>query len=449
MEHNGQRIITPKVMSQLAALRIHIQNGCLSNVEPSGGTNYNEALHRRINPHFTHAGRMGLPLAYVLLTILLYTYNCNKECYEDSFAQKIKKQWNAKGKESRAQFGIIGSRYKNCRLGRTYEECNEEELTTDEGLALISVIDIEKIRKNAVASADLAHNMQCIVHSSPLFSYHMLPFMSGVPTLYFHRLCTTRSSDAQIHAERLSHVLETCNMTKHIIVGDGNCCFTAVAFSLINNTPILQDHHKYYLQSIGLDLLADMESVALQLRQLTVKEWLDHSSRYEGFLVDIAIEDEAPKFLVPGYFHGDLADTMLTALSNALQTPIIVFSSIACHPYFCLTPRTQTIPVPLMLAFNQSGAGHYDGVVAKLTTIPSATDPVRCGCGKNDTSGQTHCHEQGSKYTTNIRCVCVKAGVGCSERCRCKNCTNPCGQHQLSGIPRRKRAKHQWQKVVI
>ena len=199
-------------------------------------------------------------------------------------------------------------------------------------------------------------------------------------------------------------------------MGDGNCCFTAVAFSLINNTPILQDHHKYYLQSIGLDLLADMESVALQLRQLTVKEWLDHSSRYEGFLVDIAIEDEAPKFLVPGYFHGDLADTMLTALSNALQTPIIVFSSIACHPYFCLTPRTQPIPVPLMLAFNQSGAGHYDGVVANPTTIPSATDSVRCGCGKNDTSGQTHCHEQGSKYTTNIHCVCVKAGVGCMER---------------------------------
>lgn len=79
VEHNGQNILTEKVMRQISALCVHIERGCLSNIEPGGGTNHNEALHRYINPHFNHAGRMGLPLAYALLTILLYRHNCKKE----------------------------------------------------------------------------------------------------------------------------------------------------------------------------------------------------------------------------------------------------------------------------------------------------------------------------------------------------------------------------------
>ena len=69
------------------------------------------------------------------------------------------------------------------------------------------------------------------------------------------------------------------------------------------------------------------------------------------------------------------------------QTPIIVFS---CHLLFCITSNTQTIPIPIMVAFNQSGAGHYDGVCPKDKVLPSVTDAVKCDCGKNDTSGVMH-----------------------------------------------------------
>jgi len=85
-----------------------------------------------------------------------------------------------------------------------------------------------------------------------------------------------------------------------------------------------------------------MQTIALQLRQLTVAEWMENSALYEEFLPDMSVEEEATKFLVPGYFHGHLADIMLTSLFNALQTPIIVFSSIACHPFFlCDTKCTD------------------------------------------------------------------------------------------------------------
>ena len=173
-------------------------------------------------------------------------------------------------------------------------------------------------------------------------------------------------------------------MTKYLIKGDGNCCFSAVAFSLMMNLSLPSDQHKLFLQACGLDLSVDMQTIALQLWQLTVAEWMENSALYEGFLPDMSVE-EAPKFWVPGYFHGHLADTMLTSLSNALQTPIIVFSSIACHPFFCVTPNAQTIPVPFMVAFHQSGVGHYDGVLPKGRATGSSDntqDLVTCSCGK-------------------------------------------------------------------
>ena len=58
----------------------------------------------------------------------------------------------------------------------------------------------------------------------------MMPFMSDVPSLYF------RGSNLEIHgnecmekqhSEWLSNILDACNMKKHHIVGDGNCCFSA------------------------------------------------------------------------------------------------------------------------------------------------------------------------------------------------------------------------------
>ena len=266
-------------------------------------------------------------------------------------------------------------------------------------------------------------------------------FYVCVPTLYFQRLTSTQCVEEQIHTNRLSDTLEACNMQKHVVDGDGNCCFSAVAFSLVTNFPLLSDHQQCFLRTSGLDLLADMNTLALQLRQLTVAEWIEHPFLYEGFLSDVCIQEEAPKFLVPGYFYGDLADTMLTALSNTLQTPIIVFSSIACHPFFCVM---QTVSTPIMVAFNQWGAGHYDGVIIK-EAVTSSAEPVRCGCGKNNTKADTHCHVVKHKCTEVVRCACVKNGTACNVNCRCKNCDNPCGQRSSAHTPRRKRAKHEWQ----
>ena len=109
----------------------------------------------------------------------------------------------------------------------------------------------------------------------------------------------------------------------------------------------------------------DIQGVAIRLRQLAVNEWLENSASYQEFMMDNDIKLEAPKFLSSGFYHSDLADTMVLSLANALEATITVFSSVECHPLFCVTPRKQITSTPIMIAFTQFGSGHYDGVLPK------------------------------------------------------------------------------------
>ena len=73
------------------------------------------------------------------------------------------------------------------------QEKDKGQVMTDEGHSIISAIDIYQIVRKALASADLAsadlaESMSHIIENSPTFSYCMMPFMSGVPTLYFQSL---------------------------------------------------------------------------------------------------------------------------------------------------------------------------------------------------------------------------------------------------------------------
>ena len=196
-EHNGHKLLTEKVMKQISALQPHIERGCLSQIEPGGGTSQNEALHRYINPHFSHAGRMGLPLAYALLTILLYRHNCKKDVsYSQSLAEVLAEKLRVKHQKSVPNhFGIISSAYKHEWQRISSLERDEGILTTDEGLSNISMIDTERIVSKSLSTAKLAESMKNIVGSSPLFSYQMVPFTSQVPFLYFYRLVSTECTE--------------------------------------------------------------------------------------------------------------------------------------------------------------------------------------------------------------------------------------------------------------
>ena len=451
-EYDGNKIITDKVRAQIDALKIHIERGCLSNIEVGGGTNLNEALHRCINPHFKHAGRMGLPLAFALLSILFYKYNVKKSSSnEASFIAPNASVITQSTSTNNSPFGIIQkekSQFQNFFSHVDPMAVIDENATfeLEEGDCAIPNANVESIIKNAVCSATVAKNLQRMSQNTPTFSYRMIPFMSEVPCMYFHSLNNESDDIKAQHDKRLSNVLEGWGVTKQPMEGDGNCCFNAIAFSLISNSDNLSNLEKDSLKSRGIDTSLNIDDLSVRLRQLVVNEWKQNELFYQDFAPRIVINQEAEKFLSSGYHYGDLADTMILALANIMQSTIIVFSFIECHPVFCITPHVQTISVPFMVAFTQFGSGHYDGVSISSDSDTSSTKGIyKCSCGKNDKTNQDHCIAIKSKYTTQIRCKCLKNDKVCHSSCYCKNCNNPLGKRISGKIPPRKRQKHEWQ----
>ena len=470
---HGTQIINEKVLKELNALKQHMQRGCLSDIAVSRGTNRNENLHRNINPHFSR-NRIGIPLALALLSALLYKHNKNIEekllggpQLEHRILNRIPTtDINA------VSFGVVqkevgtNSEWISLPSVQKYHFCSTSlseshfsVIFDDTVSEFLTVHDGIKILTKAMQSTELAHFMSKQSNKSPLFNYHMIPFMSSVASLFFHRQeCLPENRCAQDDNDKVSNLLKAWGMELHQICGDGNCCFSATAFALITEQEQIESHCPNYFSSHGLTFSHDLSNLAQQLRNVAVKEWKQNCSFYEEFIVDVNVQEEAEKFLLSGYFYGSLGDSMVVALSNALELPFIVFSSLLHHPIINITPRRQCMPVPVFLAYVHHAAGHYDAVVLKDVSvlphndIPTDVDDVEqihCTCGKRDKGDSPkHCIQTTSTYgTLMIKCPCLKKKQPCSHKCRCKNCENPCGQ-STSGPPakRQKRFAHSWQR---
>ena len=113
----------------------------------------------------------------------------------------------------------------------------------------------------------------------------------------------------------------------HHVVGDGNCCFSAPAFTLHAQKQEIQSVVPNLFCDVGIHIDADTANIAHQLRLI---EWIKYADDYQGFLDgDHTVSEEAAQFLQRGHFYGPLGNTMVLAISNALGLPIIVFSSVS------------------------------------------------------------------------------------------------------------------------
>lgn len=160
-------------------------------------------------------------------------------------------------------------------------------------------------------------------------------------------------------------------------------------------------------------------------------------------------------------FLGELGNTIPLNLCNALGLPVVVLSSAMHHPLINITLIYIRVPIPLFVAYNQYGAGHYDALVVSNTAgrhqelqVPSTpvlpTEVSKCTCGKNDKSGEAHCQPHEMKYTSVTRCQCYANKRTCTHLCKCKNCSNPFGSRPMVAdiTPARKRPKQQWQCTI-
>ena len=218
-----------------------------------------------------------------------------------------------------------------------------------------------------------------------------LPFTSSVCSIFFNKQTQAATEARPVEEEqqqKLISVLDAWGLQRHPIPGEGNCCFSSVAFALITNHDVLMQHNSSFFTSKKL-VTTDVDVLSKTLRELAVKEWRENEDEYQGCLVHSNVSEEAEHFLQCGYFEGELGDTMVLALSNALGLPIIVFSSIPNHRFISIFPRQVNISFPIYLAYTHCGPGHYDGVVMKTDTSCTASDshethtkPQYCTCGK-------------------------------------------------------------------
>ncbi len=187
-------------------------------------------------------------------------------------------------------------------------------------------------------------------------------------------------------------------------------------------------------------------------------------NEYQSFVGDSCnVKEEAEKFKNQGYFFGPLGNTMVVAVANALGIQVVIFSSAHHYPLIYITPRVCKTSIPLYVAFNQGGAGHYDAVIASAASSPSLSStsstppPVdnvnRCTCGHNlkHYSALKRCTTIEKKYTSIVLCPCFANGRSCTSSCICKNCSNPNGMKPAkpAGSKQRQRYKQPWQHYPI
>ena len=460
---NGNPILTTPVMKEINNLKVHIRNGCLSYIKPGRGTNRDESLHRSLNS-FMKYSKIGTELAYALLTTTIDDNNERRETRDKkSFLEytTIKQMTNHADLEQiyleTPKFGLTNAKRNtngNCDILEGNAD-DIDEVLTDEQLT--------ELFHRAKQLYDAVETMKEKGVAKTIFNERYIPFMNSAASLFSHgQFDQNPHGGVDDHRNRLNAVVQSWGFQLVNVEGDGNCFFYSVAMSLHH---FLQDNIEdvtIHLGNLGITADSSNEDTAQRLRELVVNEWVTNQERYQPF-VGTNIQEEANLYLRSGHFMGGLGNLMPLAMANILGSPLIIFSSLETMPVILITPASTTALPTIHLAFNQFGAGHYDGVQIvqkeKKSTVPNTTTlkPVqtggatqRCSCGKNSKRASTK-QSCINSHGYASRCPCLKAKNGCHSGCACKTCDNPYGKNDkqnsdnpyiLSSPTPRKRAKH-------
>lgn len=192
---------------------------------------------------------------------------------------------------------------------------------------------------------------------------------------------------------RLDRALSISDLQRVPVPGDGDCCFSSISIGIDS---FFDNKHEVctYLNSINISANQPNIERISTLRKLLVDEWLgmnsEQCSLFSTSSHQSSFEETALSFLNHGTFDCELGNSVLLALCNALKIPIVIYSSINSYPIIPLIPRENPLSnVPIYVAFNQSGKGHYDAVTA-VNSQSSFSEKKKedkekqlsCSCGK-------------------------------------------------------------------
>ena len=468
------KVLPDKAVTEISKVMKHVKLGCLSGIPPGIGTNRNENIHKRLRK-WLKKDRIGVALAVALLATVFYKLNiCDMK--ENGHEQRIcspVSQWFhtflASGKcPSSEKFGIgnnvshlssftdesesLNSISDNLDIEFGDENVSSCESDSEEEYENVTLQSQEIIINRASTMAHIASHSFSKVQRPLLANKHSWINAPSMLLLFSHTDCHGQSEYFESE-KKLDEIVSNYGFERMSVPGNGDCCFTSVSLGLDKLLEGNDDALIQHWESLQVHRNQDPSARNILLRELVVAEWLgDNSEEYAAFLTTSeksSFEETARTFLEPGVFDCELGNSVLLSLSNVLKVPIVVSSSIDSYPVIPLVPRSSPLTVvPIYVAFNQSGKGHYDPVFAAKTqpcqeiekTNQNTIKSQCCSCGRGGAKDKERlfCSTYGS------RCKCFQHLQGCKPSCKCFNCGNPYGTKDLSVNDRqiRKRRKH-------
>ena len=226
---------------------------------------------------------------------------------------------------------------------------------------------------------------------------------------------------------------------------DGDCFFWSIMYHLNKNhdsdarVPIRRLKEKFPI-AVTSELV--QENMTGILRQCLVGEWLDNPSEYAPFITsnEKKFEDMAKEFLTSGHFTSEIGNSMPMAMPNVLSLPIAIFKGMQNMPIILATLRGNVASdVPICLAYEYTGTGHYDYLIRNDTNtntapLPNAAQPslankdICCRCGQA-AKKQRASFESCKDYKS--RCFCFRGFASCTVNYSRINSINPCGKRQV------------------
>lgn len=243
--------------------------------------------------------------------------------------------------------------------------------------------------KSAKCMAELCEQIQSLGQYAR-FNPNFLFFTKSSLTLFHSGLVSNKESSA------LDNVLSNFNMVRVNVPPNGNCFFLAITYAIVNSiipNKAISNDLVSHLESLRLMNYKDTNEMSHKLRELIVHEWISHPEDYQPFLgVGQLLDHEASLFHYDGHFASELGNCMALAMANLINLPIVVITQMESMSVVPVTPRETLQCLPIFVAFDHAGVGHYDAVAHSTShsvvnetqscSVSSiATNPESCRCG--------------------------------------------------------------------
>lgn len=272
----GRSIFSTQTASAITNLKRHIKNGCLSEIPPGAGTNKNERFHHHINSLFKRS-KMGILLAYALLIVVIHWYNSSEHKHGKLISRPIAAAAFRRSRDSDVPIMPVGITPKDRNIQSTQETCHWEIDISESTIDLHLVVEMYTvcIEKFRLMKSLLSMGLQN-------FTDFTTDLTSFIPTPAQSTLVNSQVSS--IHQKLHRYGLQPVSVS-----GDGNCFFSAVAYSMLRNQELWNATFSLAGISVTTDLTAT--EVVTSLRQAFVKELLGvRRSKYEEFIVQDSID---------------------------------------------------------------------------------------------------------------------------------------------------------------